>query len=84
VPDFSVGVDQYTPYSPYYGGVLDTAKNVYRFNLSNFVQKYFNDTKNELKPELEIFLPANSAANTILKANNSKTPLKFELTLTDY
>jgi len=79
VPDYFV--DQY---SEYFGGALDTAKCAYHFNLSNFVQNYFNDTQNKLKPELEIFLPANSVPNTILKANNSKTPIKFELTRTNF
>ena len=68
----------------YFSGVLDTVKYVYNFNLSNFVQNYLKDKENKLKPELEIFLPANSVQNTILKANDSKTPLKFELTLTDF
>jgi hypothetical protein len=93
VPDYYIGTEQYeysddyellTSYSSYFGGYFDTKENVYRFNISNFAQDYFKDTKNELKPELEIFLPANEAANAILKANNSKTPLKFEMTLTDY
>ena len=78
VPDYYV--DQY---SEYFNGKLDTT-NVYRFNLSSFVQKYFDDTENKLKPEVEIFLPANSMLNAILKANDSKTPPKFELTLTHY
>ena len=79
VPDYFVD-----DYNEYFSGVFNTEKHVYNFNLSSFVQNYFNDKENKLKPELEIFLPANSAVSTILKANDSKTPLKFELTLTDY
>ena len=79
VPDYYVD-----DYRKYFSGVFDTVNYVYNFNLSSFVQNYFNDTQNKLKPELEIFLPTNSAANTILKANDSKTPLKLELTLTNY
>jgi hypothetical protein len=81
VPDYYVD-----DYNEYFSGKLDTtdAKYVYRFNLSSFVQRYFDDTENKLKPEVEIFLPANSISNAILKANNSKTPPKFELTLTRY
>ena len=73
-------------FQSYFDGTLDTLKqkHVYNFNISNFVQNYFNDTQGNLKPELEIFLPANSVPNTILKANDSKSPLKFELTLTNY
>ena len=81
VPDYSV-VDDYG--QSYFSGVLDTAKCEYHFNISNFVQNYFKDTQNILKPEVEIFLPASSVPNAILKTNDSKTPPKFELTLTDY
>jgi hypothetical protein len=84
VPDYFVGVSEDNPVSPYFGGVLDTVNYVYNFNLSNFVQNYFNDKQNKLKPEIEIFLPANTVPNAILKANNSKTPLKFELTFTEF
>ena len=98
VPDYYIGSEssgyyyseeigsyvESSQYQSYFGGVLDTVKYVYNFNLSNFVQNYFKDTQNKLKPELEIFLPANRVQNTILKANDSKTPLKFELTLTDF
>ena len=98
VPDYFIGTEQYvyddnyyydgaeptTSYKSYFDGTFDATKHVYNFNLSRFVQNYFNDTQNILKPELEIFLPANEAANAIIKANDSKTPLKFELTLTDY
>ena len=99
VPDFYIGsnVDNYdydyysgdyvvssTSYRSYFDGTLDTEKYVYNFNLSNFVQNYLNDTQDKLKPELEIFLPASNISNVVLKANDSKNPLKFELTLTDY
>jgi hypothetical protein len=78
VPDYNID-NQY-----YFSGVFDTVKYEYRFNLANFVQNYFDDTQNKLKPEFEIFVPADDASNAILKANNSKTPLKFELTLTGF
>jgi hypothetical protein len=81
VPDYFVVSENS---GSYFGGYFDEEKQEYQFNLSNFVQKYLKDTKNELKPEIEIFLPADNAANAILKANDNKTPLKFELTLTDY
>jgi hypothetical protein len=80
VPDYFV--DDYG--GAYFGGRLDTAKHEYNFNLSRFVQSYLNDKEDKLKPEVEIFLPANTVLNTILKANNSKTRPKFELTLTNY
>ena len=81
VPDYYVGSESY---GNYFSGVYDAEKREYQFNLSYFVQDYLNDTQNELKPELEIFIPANNVSNAILKANDSKTPPKFELTLTKY
>jgi len=81
VPDYSVVSESG---SSYFGGFFDEEKQEYRFNIASFVQNYLKDTQNKLKPEVEIFLPANNAANVILKANDSKTPLKFELTLTNY
>ena len=79
VPDYYVD-----DANEYFNGRLDAENQVYRFNISGFVQKYFDDTENKLKPELEIFVPSNNLPNTILKANHSKTPPKFELTLTNY
>ena len=68
----------------YFSGVIDTVKCVYQFNLSNFVQDYFSDSLNIIKPEIEIFQSTSSIRNAILKTGTSNNPLKFELTLTDY
>ena len=81
VPDYFITTEEGISY---FGGFFDEEKKEYRFNIASFVQNYLKDTQNKLKPEVEIFLPANNAANAILKANDSKTPLKFELTLTNY
>ncbi|HBH83087.1 MAG TPA: hypothetical protein DDY34_04675 [Bacteroidales bacterium] len=66
----------------YFGGSLDTAFNRYKFNISNFIQQYLDDTKGVLKPEIEVFQRSSDTRNVILKANDSKTPVKFELIYT--
>jgi hypothetical protein len=68
----------------FFDGKPDTTKNVYNLNIATFVQKYLKDTKNYLKPELELFLSPSSPYNVILKANGSHTPVKFELTYTKF
>jgi hypothetical protein len=80
VPDYSVS-------SAFYDGSPDTTAtvNVYNLNIPTFMQAYFKDTINyKLKPELEIFLTSGSSNNVILKANNSHTPIKLELTYTKF
>jgi len=78
-------VPDYTTVSPsFFDGGADTTAGVYNFNIASFIQKYFEDTGNKYKPELEIFLPSGSTQNIILKANNNKTPVKFEFTYTRF
>lgn len=78
VPDYSVS-------SAFYDGSPDTTANVYHLNIPTFMQAYFEDTISyKLKPELEIFLTSFSSNNVILKANNSHTPVKLELTYTKF
>ena len=86
----SVGVKEIIPdfyideYHNYFGGSLDTTSNSYKFNISNFIQDYLNDKNGLLKPELEIFQSLTEVRNVILKANDSKTPVKLELTYTQF
>jgi len=86
----SSGVKQLIPdyyideYHEYFGGILDTANSRYKFNISNFVQEYFNDEEGVLKPELEVFQSSDEVKNAILKANNSKSPVKLEMTITKF
>jgi hypothetical protein len=79
VPDYSVDASH-----SFFDGTLDSVNNVYNFNIPNFVQGYLRDTKGLLKPELEVFQSTTDAKNVILKANNSKTPVKFEFTYTKF
>ncbi len=79
IPDYYID-----DYHEYFGGVLDTANNRYKFNISNFIQEYFNDTEGILKPELEVFQSSDEVKNAILKANDSKSPVRLEMTVTKF
>lgn len=76
IPDYSV--DQY---HTFFDGMVDTVNFVYNFNLPAFVQKYMEDASGQILPELEVF-QASGTKNVILKANDSKTPVKFKLIYT--
>jgi hypothetical protein len=79
IPDYSIS-------SAFYDGSPDTTATVtvYNLNIPAFLQAYFEDTSNKIKPELEIFLTSSSSNNVILKANNSHTPVKLEFTYTKF
>jgi len=79
VPDFYID-----DYHEYFDGKLDTNYNVYKFNISNFIQDYIDDKGGVLKPEIELFQSASEIKNAILKANGSKTPVKLEMTITRF
>jgi hypothetical protein len=78
VQDYNI--DQY---HSFYDGLVDTTKHVFNFNLATFVQAYLDDKSGKILPELEIF-QASSNRNMIFRANNSASPLKFELTYTRF
>lgn len=78
VPDFSLLG------STFFDGTPDTTAGVYKLNIPSFVQNYLEDKTNKLKPELELFLPAPASNNVILKANGSRTPVRFEFTWTKF
>jgi hypothetical protein len=79
VPDYSIE----STYHTFFDGTLDSTANVYKFNIPTFVQAYLEDKTGEIKPELEIF-QGSGTKNVILKANNSKSPVKFEFTYTKF
>jgi hypothetical protein len=79
VPDFYI--DQY---HVFFDGAIDTINLRYKFNISAFVQKYLDDATDGFKPEVDLILPSNIAKSAILKANSSKTPVKFEFTYTKF
>ena len=79
VPDYFI--DQY---HTFFDGKLDSTANLYNFNIATFIQGYLDDTKNNFKPELEIFQDPTGTKNAIFKANSSKTPVKLEFTYTKF
>jgi len=81
VPDY--GLNGADPNHIFFNGTIDTTANVYNFNIPAFVQTYLEDATDVIKPELEIF-QGSGTRNVILKANNSKTPVKFEFTYTKF
>ncbi|MEI6047338.1 MAG: DUF4270 family protein [Bacteroidota bacterium] len=78
VPDYNIDT-----YHSFFDGTLDTTALVYNFNIPSFVQGYLEDDKNNIQPELEIF-QGTGTKNVILKANNNKTPVKFQFTYTKF
>jgi hypothetical protein len=78
VPDYNID-----SYHSFFGGVVDSVASVYTFNIPGFVQGYLNDLTDNLKPELELF-QGYGTQSAILKANNSKTPVKFDFTYTKF
>ncbi len=79
VPDYNIDAT----YHSFFSGALDTVANVYNFNIPAFVQGYLKDATGQVEPELEVFQGAGTR-NVILKANNSKTPVKFQFTYTKF
>ena len=67
----------------FFDGKIDTIAKTYTFNIPNFVQIYMDDATGIIKPELEIYQPSGTK-NVILRANDSKTPVKLEFSYTNY
>jgi hypothetical protein len=81
VPDYELGgLDQY---HTFFDGKIDSTSNVYKFNIGTFVQQYLEDATGNILPELEIFQGAGTK-NVIMRANSSKTPVKFDITYTKF
>ncbi len=78
VPDYNI--DQF---HSFFDGTIDTINNQYNFNIAAFVQGYLKDATGSLKPELEIY-QGSGTKNVIFKANDSKTPVKFQFTYTKF
>ncbi len=77
IPDYNIN-------TKFFDGILDTANKVYNFNIVSYVQKYLEDTTDELKPELEMLISEGPGKNAVLKANDSSTPVKLNLTYTSF
>jgi hypothetical protein len=76
VPDYSINAS-------FFDGTIDSTANVYNFNIPAFVQRYLDPKNDSILPELEIF-QGTGTKNLILRANKSKTPVKFEFTFTKF
>ncbi len=68
----------------FFDGTIDTTAANYTFNIARYVQRYLDDTTAYYKPELQLALPEGSLRNAILKANNSSSPVKFEMVYTRF
>jgi hypothetical protein len=79
VPDWNIEPTNQT----FFNGKIDSVANVYSFNIPAFVRAYFKDAADTIEPELEIFQGI-GIKNVILKANKSKTPVKFEFSYTKF
>jgi hypothetical protein len=82
VPDFSLASSVDLAHS-FFDGKLDSVAQVYNFNIPAFVQSYLEDATNNVEPELDIY-QVSGTKSVILKANKSKTPVKFEFTYTKF
>jgi hypothetical protein len=67
--------------SEFLDGSFNSVTNLYKVNISNFVQNYFEGKI--VDPVIEIFLPELSTKNLIIKANReTEDAVRFELTYT--
>ncbi len=77
-------ISDYNSSNPsFFDGQIDTTAVNYNFNIPGYVQKYLEDATGEIKPELELF-QLGGTTNVILKANASKSQVKFDLTYTKF
>jgi hypothetical protein len=75
VPDYQVS-------STFYGGAFNSSTITYSFNLAAFIQEYL---KGKITNKtLEMYYAEGEFRNVILKANNSKFPVKFYITYTRF
>ncbi len=79
VPDYTIDDTH-----KFFDGNLYLLDSLYSFNIPKYIQLYLEDKIGEYKPELEIYQDRTGFQNVILKANASKTPVKFEMTFTKY
>jgi len=77
--------DYSTAGTTFYDGTPDTTTTFsYNINIATYLQKYLEDTADTITSDLELFLLPTSSYNTVLKANTSYKPVKFEITYTKF
>jgi len=65
----------------FFDGTYSKVTNLYKMNIANFVQNYFEGSIED--PAVEVFLPELSTKNLIIKANReTEDAVRFELTYT--
>lgn len=75
VPDYQVNPS-------FFDGKFNATSKTYSFNLASFLQEYL---KGKIpQPVVYMYFPEGIYKNVILKANNSKSPVKFEFTYTKF
>ncbi len=78
-------VPDYSSLNPgFYDGTPDTTNNVFNINISTWLQNYLKDSSDSLTTDFELFLLPTSSNNVILKANDSHSPVRFEITYTKF
>jgi hypothetical protein len=75
VPDYYVN-------AKFFDGTFNLTSITYSFNLASFVQLYLEGKIPE--PVVDMYYPTGEFKNDILKANYSRSPVKFEFTYTRY
>ena len=75
VPDYQVSSD-------FYGGSYIAATATYSFNIAAFIQEYLKGKIT--KTALEMYFAEGEFRNVILKANATKSPVKFYITYTRF
>ena len=79
VPDYDLDVNK-----KFFDGTLHKLDSTYYFNIPTYIQNYLEDKNNEYLPELEVYQGPTGLNSVILKANASKTPVRFEMTYTKF
>ena len=79
VPDYNIDED-----NKFFNGALNKLDSTYYFNIPTYIQNYLEDKGNNYLPELEVYQGSSQLNSVILRANGSKTPVKFELTYTKF
>jgi len=79
VPDYNLDTNH-----EFFDGTFHKADSTYYFNIPTYIQQYLEDKNNDYKPELEIYLGPNVLKSVILRANENKIPVKFEMTYTRF
>ena len=79
VPDFEIDDN-----NKFFDGTLHKTDSTYYFNIPTYIQNYLEDKNNEYMPELEVYLGQTGLNSVILKANSNTSPVKFEMTYTEF